>query len=83
MNRKLHNSLLAMTASTACLAAALVLGKPVNQAQPTHYATPASAAQSTQPVSHAASASSSARSTSKRSLSVAIRLPFFAFLPRG
>lgn len=81
MNRKLHNSLIAVTASGAMLAFALLVGSPLDATPST---APAFASEASGQAEPAIAAPPAAGQASLRRARQSVRMPFFSFfLPRG
>ena len=83
MNRKLHNSLVAIAASASLLVVGLLAATPIPPALPAAGDVVAAVDQADTDTTHAEDASEQRVSGKTRHRGQSMRMPFFSFAPRG
>lgn len=83
MNRKLHNSLVAIAASAALLVVGLLAATPIPPALPAAGVMVAAVDQADTDTTHAEDASEQRVIGKTRHRGQSMRMPFFSFAPRG
>ena len=83
MNRKLHNSLVAIAASAALLVVGLLAATPIPPALPAAGDVVAAVDQADTDATHAEDASEQRVIGKTRHRGQSMRMPFFSFAPRG